>query len=385
MTLENYLKMRYNIKNEIDVKGGEIMGVSGRRRVILGLSGGVDSAVAAALLQEQGFEVIARYIKGYALPGIQCPEEQDIRDARTAALKLGIDFSVVSEGLELYRQRVYEPFLASYFSGKTPNPDIWCNQFVKFPLLGQLKEKYNADFVATGHYIRRVEERFFMARDAGKDQSYFLYAVPKDILRFCLFPIGEFEKKQVREIAKTLDLSVADKPGTQGVCMVGQLPIAEALEWAIEEQDEKLGPARAILIDKGREEELGLVPASVFFSATIGQRRGFGISHRFPIYVVAKDPRTMNLYFKILPEGERKFLVSEINWVTPETLNFPQRALVKLRTPGKMLPCKVTEADNQLLEVFLDDPDTGIAPGQSAVFYKKDGDLTELLGGGIIQ
>lgn len=359
---------------------------SGSSRVILGLSGGVDSAVAAALLKDAGFEVIARYIKGYALPGIECPEEQDMRDARLIALKLGIDFSVVSEGSELYRRSVYEPFLASYFSGKTPNPDIWCNQFVKFPLLGQLKEEYGADFIATGHYIRRIGDRFYAASDTNKDQSYFLYAVPRDILKTCLFPIGELAKNRVREMARSLALPIADKRGTRGVCMVGQLPIDEALEWAAEERNEKFGPARAILIDKGQEVELGTLPASKFFSATIGQRSGLGISHRFPIYVVAKDPKVMNLYFKILPEGERKFSVSDVNWVVPEVPKLPQRALVKIRTPGKMLSCKVTESDNQMLEVILDDPDTGIAPGQSAVFYQlAKGGLIELWGGGVIQ
>lgn len=355
------------------------------KRVILGLSGGVDSAVAAVLLKKEGYEVIGRYVKGYAPPGVSCPEERDLADARAIALQLGIDFRVINESSEAYRDNVYRPFIGQYFAGKTPNPDIHCNKLVKFPFLARAGEEYGAEFIATGHYFRRADDRFFMAEDANKDQSYFLYAVPRQMLLNCLFPIGGLTKAAVRLIAEKLNLSVAKKRSTRGVCMVGDLSLPEAIEYEAENMGKVLTPANAVLLKDGKEEELGQISGSVFLASTIGQRNGFGISYRFPVYVVRKDVATNTLFFEVMPEGEKNFLVSNLNFVSPEVPEFPLKCFVKIRTPGKLQNCLIRKNGEDRLTITLDHPDSGIAPGQSAVFYRDAGDgLKELLGGGII-
>src|SRR3989338_7405096 len=355
------------------------------KRVLLGLSGGVDSAVAAALLKENGYEVIARYVKGYAPPGVSCPEERDIADARAVALQLGIDFRVINEGSEAYHDNVYRPFISQYFAGKTPNTDIRCKRLVKFPFLAKAAEELGIQFIATGHYFRRVEDRFFMAKDGIKDQSYFLYAVPRNLLLNCLFPIGNFTKAEVRSMAEKINLSVAKKKSTRGVCMVGDLSLPEAIENEAEDMSRVLAPARVVLLkEDGEEENLGVVAGSIFLASTIGQRNGFGISYRFPIYVVRKDISSNTLFFKVMPEGEKSFLVSNLNFVSPEVPEFPLRCFAKIRTPGKLQNCLVKKNGGDLLTVTLENPDSGIAPGQSAVFYSDRNDSKELLGGGII-
>lgn len=358
------------------------------RSAVIGLSGGVDSSLTAALLKEKGDRVFGRYLKGYAPPGILCPEENDIRDARAVARVLGIDFKVENAGSKLYQERVYKNFLELYFDGKTPNPDVSCNRFVKFPLLKDLMGKYHADYMATGHFFRKIRDRFFMARDRERDQSYFLWEVPRELLSLCEFPIGEFTKEEVREMARSFNLPVADKPGTRGVCMVGDLSIPEALEQAAAATGKELSFARAVLVDGNKEIELGKIPGHIFFAVTIGQRNGFGISYKFPIYLVKKDISKMTLYFAVMPRGRKSFMVSETNWLAPDedSFNCPMHLLVKIRTPGKMLDAKLVKHGDNSFEVLLDDPDPGIAPGQSAVFYRKaaGGDV-ELLGGGVIQ
>ena len=357
------------------------------RSAVVGLSGGVDSAVASALLKENGRNIFGRYIKGYALPGIVCPEEDDIRDARMISHTLGINFEVENEGSDLYRKEVYENFVESYFAGKTPNPDIRCNKLVKFPLLKKLKDKCGADSIVTGHYFRKEGNRFFMARDREKDQSYFLWAVPREILLECDFPIGNLTKKEVRAIAKSHNLHVWDKPGTRGVCMVGEISIPEALEEVSRSRGMNQVLARAVLLDGDKEQELGKIPGHVFFAATIGQRNGFGISYRFPIYVSGKDIKNPTLYFSVFPKGPGSFIVSEVNWLAPDagSFHFPMRLQVKIRTPGKLLSARLVRNGDGFFEVRLDEPDPGVAPGQSAVFYRKRGDNMELLGGGVIQ
>lgn len=355
------------------------------KRVVLGLSGGVDSAVAAALLKEEGYEVIGRYVKGYAPPGVSCPEADDIADARAVALQLGIDFKVINEGSDAYRDNVYRPFISQYFAGRTPNPDIHCNKLVKFPFLAAAAEEYGAQFIATGHYFRRVNDKFFTGADSNKDQSYFLYAVPKQILLKCLFPIGGLTKDAVRSIAKILSLPVADKRSTRGVCMVGDLSLPEAVEYEAENTGRAITPAKAILLKDGKEEELGEIPGSVFLASTIGQRNGFGISYRFPIYVVRKDVDNNKLFFEVMPDGEKSFSISNLNFVSPEVPKFPLNCFVKIRTPGKMQKCVVKKIGEDLLAVTMEKPDSGIAPGQSAVFYGDAAEgLKELIGGGVI-
>lgn len=355
------------------------------KRVILGLSGGVDSAVAAALLKKEGYEVIGRYVKGYAPPGVSCPEAEDITDARAVALQLGIDFKVINEGSDAYRDNVYKPFISQYFAGRTPNPDINCNKLVKFPFLVKAAEDYGAEFIATGHYFRRIGDRFFTGVDSNKDQSYFLYAVPRQMLLNCLFPIGGLTKASVRLIAEKLNLSVAKKRSTRGVCMVGDLSLPEAIEYEAENMGKVLTPANAVLLKDGKEEEIGQISGSVFLASTIGQRNGFGTSYCFPIYVVQKDVKNNKLFFEVMPNGEKSFSVSNLNFVSPEVPEFPFECLVKIRTPGKMQKCVVKKAGNDLLTVTMEKPDSGIAPGQSAVFYRDAVEgLKELIGGGII-
>ena len=167
--------------------------------------------------------------------------------------------------------------------------------------------------------------------------------------------------------------------------MVGDLSLPEAIEYEAENSGRALAPARAVLLKDGKEEKLGEIPGSVFLSSTIGQRNGFGISYRFPIYVIKKDVAINTLFFEVMPEGEKSFSVSNLNFVSPKVPEFPLKCLVKIRTPGKLNNCLVRKSGEDLLTVALDHPDSGIAPGQSAVFYRDGGNgLKELIGGGII-
>lgn len=340
------------------------------QKVYVGMSGGVDSSVTAALLKQQGYNVTGIYMKNWSrdLPGFVCPWKEDYQDAKRVAVQLGIDFRLYDFETE-YRQKVVNYMVAEYQAGRTPNPDIMCNQEVKFKLFLETALEDGADLIATGHYARSKDGQLFTGLDKGKDQSYFLYRVTEVALRRSLMPIGELEKPAVRKIAKKLGLATADKPDSQGICFVGKVGIKEFLL-------NELGPqAHGPIVDTtGRE--IGQHDGALFY--TIGQRHGLDVGGGLPYYVTHKDMKsntvyvTTNLDDKALWTKELK--LQNLHWINkpPEASREYQ---TRLRYRGSLVPCNI-----KANKLTLKEPQRGLASGQSAVLY----DAARVLGGGIL-
>ena len=293
------------------------------KKVIVGMSGGVDSSVTAALLKEKGFDVVGVYMKCWT-EGKACTTEDDERSARLAASHLNIPFYVWNF-VEEYRKRVVDYMLDGYQEGITPNPDVMCNKEIKFGLFFDKAMSLGADYIATGHYakIQEKEEEYNIvsAKDDTKDQSYFLSGINPDVLDRVMFPLGNITKKQVRAKAKQLNLPNADRKDSQGVCFVGKVEVGEFLRDYI---DEKKGK---ILDTEGKT--IGTHDGAFFF--TIGQRKGLGLAGG-PYYVVSTDIKsntvTVSTNEKDI-EG-KEVRVSNINWLSSEK-EVPSQVMVKLR------------------------------------------------------
>ncbi len=257
-------------------------------KVFLGMSGGVDSAVSAYLLRQQGHEVIGVYMKNWSknLPGMKCPWAEDLADAKRVAVKLGIDFRVFDFETE-YKQKVVDYMLAEYQKGNTPNPDIMCNQEIKFKLFAETAFEQGAEMIATGHYARTDGHALLRARDDNKDQTYFLYRISEAIIPKVIFPVGEMEKPAVKALAEQIGLAIAHKPESMGVCFVGDANMRDFLSEFIETR-----PGDIIDIDTG--EKLGTHDGAIFY--TLGQRHGLDIGIGLPHYVVKKD-MTKNIVY----------------------------------------------------------------------------------------
>ncbi|MDQ3065363.1 MAG: tRNA 2-thiouridine(34) synthase MnmA, partial [bacterium] len=244
------------------------------KKVYVGLSGGVDSSVTAALLKEQGYLVTGVYMKNWSqdLPGFECPWKQDYTDAKRIAVQLGIPFKMYDFESE-YRQRVVDYMIEGYKAGRTPNPDIMCNQEIKFKLFLETALEDGADLVATGHYAKVQDGMLLKARDDNKDQTYFLYRVNEDALKKTLFPLGDLTKPEVRDLAKKFDLVTATKKESMGICFVGKVGIKEFLLHELGSQ------APGEIIDQN-EQILGRHDGAIFY--TIGQRHGLGVGAGLP-------------------------------------------------------------------------------------------------------
>ena len=288
-------------------------------RVVVGLSGGVDSSVAAALLQRDGHEVIGIFMRNWVDDSVTidnaCPWVDDANDALLVAQHLGIPFQVIDLS-EAYKERIVNHMFAEYAAGRTPNPDVLCNREIKFDLFRQAAKQLGADAVATGHYCRRDstaegQHRLLAGVDANKDQSYFLCQVDQAQLADALFPVGELEKPAVRQIANEIGLPNAEKKDSQGLCFVGKVKLPEFLQQQLEVEHGPIlkVPAEAVIpgehpwsepkIDLGQSVEVGTHPGAHFF--TIGQRRGLDVGgHAEPLFVIGKDMSTMDQ--KMLPK-----------------------------------------------------------------------------------
>ena len=340
------------------------------KKIFVGLSGGVDSSVAAALLKEQGYDVTGIYMKNWTqdLPGMKCPWREDLNDARSVAAHLEIPFKVY-DFREQYRHKVVEYMVDEYRAGRTPNPDIMCNQEVKFKLFLETALADGADMVATGHYARTNDGKLMMAADSNKDQTYFLSRVSSSALLRTVMPIGDYKKSEVRQLAKKLGLPTAAKKDSQGICFVGPVGLKAFLSSYMETSP---GP----ILDKDGK-KIGTHGGAIFF--TTGQRSGLGVGGGRPFYVLGKDMGTNTVYVTDDPtdleiEGQKIVLEDEC-WVgkKPEP---DKRYYVRLRHRGDFAQCRV---EGQ--EIILDSSVSAIAPGQSAVIY----DGNECLGGGIIR
>ena len=257
-------------------------------RVYVGMSGGVDSSLTASLLVEQGYDVTGVYMKNWTqdLPGMKCPWADDLADAKRVAVQLGIDFKVFDFENE-YRDKVVDYMIAEYKAGRTPNPDIMCNQEVKFKLFLEAALDDGADMIATGHYAQVEGGKLKMAVDANKDQTYFLYRVSQHALEKTLFPLGGYTKPTVREMAKERGLFTAAKKDSQGICFVGKVGIREFLSQYVTQQP-------GVIIDSQTGKKLGAHDGAIFY--TLGQRHGLDLGGGLPYYVVGKDMDKNEVY-----------------------------------------------------------------------------------------
>lgn len=342
------------------------------KTVYVGLSGGVDSSVAAALLLQEGYRVVGVYMKNWTadVAGVACPWKQDLADARAVAAKLDIPFKVFDFQIE-YKAKVVDYMVAEYAAGRTPNPDVMCNQEIKFKLFLDAALDDGADLIATGHYARVKDGRLYAGIDPAKDQSYFLYRVTSKALSKTLMPIGEYAKPEIRKLAKKFGLPTAAKPDSQGICFVGEVGIKPFLLQYIKA---KPGP---VLLDG---QEIGQHDGAIFY--TIGQRHGLGIGGGTPYYVSGKDIKTNTI--EVTPDPSDlatngdQFAIEDAHWINdgPEAGKDYQ---VPIRYHGKKTESRITNYELGY-KITLKTPERSITPGQSAVVY--DGDM--VVGGGII-
>jgi tRNA-uridine 2-sulfurtransferase len=351
--------------------------------VIVGMSGGVDSSVAAWLLQQQGYDVQGLFMSnwdededGY------CTAAEDYQDARSVCEQLRIPLHKVSFAGE-YRERVFAYFLQEYRAGRTPNPDVLCNREIKFGVCFDYARRLGAEWVATGHYAR-VEHgerpRLLRGVDAGKDQSYFLHAMPSQALARTLFPIGSMQKSDVRRMARELTLPVFDKKDSTGICFIGERPFAEFLAQYL--------PAQPGNIETADGRKVGDHRGLMYY--TLGQRQGLRIGGRTDAsddawYVVGKDLARSVL---VVAQGHdhlslfsRGLIASQLSWVAGEApaVRFRGTAKVRYRQPDQ--DCEVRVLASGRCEVEFDERQRAVTPGQYVVFYRSE----ECLGGGVIE
>lgn len=347
-----------------------------KKTVYMGMSGGVDSSVTAALLKQEGYNVVGVYMKNWtkSLPGFACPWKEDFQDAKRVAVQLGIDFKVFDFEAE-YKQKVVDYMITEYKAGRTPNPDIMCNQEVKFKLFLNTALKQGADFVATGHYAKTQDGKLYRAKDDNKDQTYFLYRVAEGALQKTLFPLGGYTKPEVRALAKKFGLVTANKKESMGICFVGKVGIKEFLQQYV-----KTHPGK--IVDQAGA-VLGEHDGAIFY--TIGQRHGLDVGGGLPYYVVGKDMKKNEVYVTT-DLGDNKLWASELNltdvhWINPATsLEKLNKLSVRTRHRAPLIDCEIIEKTKNTLRVKLLEEIRAVTPGQSAVLYSAD----QCLGGGII-
>ena len=354
--------------------------------VILGMSGGVDSSVAAWLLLQQGYEVQGLFMSNWdEEEDGYCTAAEDFQDARSVCERLGIPLHKVSFAGE-YRERVFGYFLEEYRAGRTPNPDVLCNREIKFGVCFDYARRLGAEWVATGHYAR-VEHgadgtaaRLLRGVDAGKDQSYFLHAMPSQALKRTLFPIGSLQKEAVRRMAREQALPVFDKKDSTGICFIGERPFAEFLAHYL--------PAQPGVIETAEGRPVGEHSGLMYY--TLGQRQGLRIGGRADAsdqawYVTSKDLQRNVL---VVAQGHdhpalfsRGLSASQLSWIAgaAPAERFSATAKVRYRQPDQECEVRVLATGNCAVEFAV--PQRAVTPGQYVVFYRGE----ECLGGGVIE
>ncbi|MBL7850919.1 MAG: tRNA 2-thiouridine(34) synthase MnmA [Cyclobacteriaceae bacterium] len=388
-----------------------------QKRVVVGLSGGVDSSVAAYLLKEQGYEVIAMFMKNWHDDSVtisnECPWLDDSNDAMIVAQQLGIPFQTIDLSVE-YKQRIVDYMFAEYERGRTPNPDVLCNREIKFDIFLKAALKLGADFVATGHYARKGETtvngktvyRLLSGKDPNKDQSYFLCQLSQEQLAKSLFPVGELLKPEVRAIARKAGIATAEKKDSQGLCFIGKVHLPDFLQQQLKPRKGKVieVPASSALFSEN-EHAVDLAEVTRPYALTpqagevvgehngahyytIGQRRGLNLGgFEKPLFVIGTDTRENILYTGMgedHPGLYRRglFLGHEDHWVR-EDMNLgvgeSRRYMARIRYRQPLEACTLHRREEGIYIVF-DRPQRGVTPGQFAAWYEGE----ELVGSGVI-
>lgn len=354
------------------------------KTVVVGISGGVDSSVAAILLKNQGYNVIGLFMRNWdstlnndflGNPNLNnniCPQEEDYNDAVKVCEKIGIPLHRV-DFVKEYWDYVFTYFLDELKKGRTPNPDVMCNKYIKFDMFAKKARELGADYIATGHYARMIDGKLYKGKDLNKDQTYFLSQVSKEQLKNVLFPVGELEKSEVRKIAYEYDLITADKKDSTGICFIGERNFKHFLENYLPNN-----PGDIVDIETGKV--LGRHVGLMYY--TIGQRRGLNIGGtKDRLFVVKKDLNKNVLY--VASGDESKYLISYSAIIEDVNLldDLPYECNAKFRYRQKDNKVFVTKLDDGNLLVKYPEGVRAVTPGQACVFYKDD----ECLGGGIIK
>lgn len=352
------------------------------KKVYVGMSGGVDSSLTAALLVEQGYDVTGVYMKNWSkdLPGFPCPWRDDYMDAKRVAVSLGIPFKMYDFEQE-YFDRVVQYMIDGFTAGITPNPDIMCNQEIKFKLFYETARADGADMIATGHYAETNKGELLQATDTNKDQTYFLYRVTSEALENTLFPLGKMTKQEVRAEAKKRGLFTAEKKESMGICFVGKVGIKEFLTTYLTKQGDanKYIKPGDILTDDGVI--IGQHEGAIFY--TIGQRHGLDIGGGLPYYVTGKDMQKNEVYVTNAIDSEELWsdalTLGSTHWIK-HTPNVGDDVLVRTRHRAPLITAKIGSIDEGVCKIALSEKIRACTPGQSAVLYANK----VCLGGGII-
>ena len=354
------------------------------KKVFVGLSGGVDSAVSTALLKQQGYDVTGVFIKAWQPDWLPCTWREERRDAMKVALALNIPF-LFFDFEEEYKKDVVDKMIVEYKAGRTPNPDVLCNREIKFGAFWQKAKEMGADFIATGHYARIENYKLKIGIDSDKDQSYFLWTLNQNDLTHTLFPVGDMEKSEVRKLAQKYNLPVAEKKDSQGICFIGNVSMDEFLSHFIQTKSGN--------VLNTKREVIGTHNGALFY--TIGERHGFDIHKKNSadgaFYVVAKDIKanTITVSNKLSEINElspTKVVIENVNWIKePTESSFTAR----IRYRGEKLPVTLALKDKRLVVEF-EQPVRGLSLGQSIVFYLSSETLAKAdegdicLGGGVM-
>jgi len=352
-------------------------------KVVVAMSGGVDSSVVAGLMKEEGYDVTGITLKLYddsktSKEGRQCCAGQDILDAKRVSEHLNINHKILFYQKK-FKEEVIDSFIDSYVGGETPIPCVQCNQTVKFRDLFKYAKELNADALVTGHYVTRLQKNgkasMYRAKDANRDQSYFLFSTTQEQLDYLRFPLGEIEKQETRDIANKLSLNVADKPDSQDICFVPNGDYSSVIK---KFRPESFKPGDILdLTGKKIGKHEGII------NYTIGQRKGIKVSSTDPLYVVNIDSNTNTIIV-----GPKESLIiqnlelRDLNLLGQQN-EFNQIIFIKVRSTGRLLKAKIKIKESSA-HVEIMDGEAGISPGQACVFYSRDGHGDKLLGGGWI-
>ena len=351
-------------------------------KVVVAMSGGVDSSVVAALMKEEGYNVTGITLKLYddtdKSKGRQCCAGQDILDAKRVSEEININHEILYYQKK-FKTEVIDSFINSYSAGETPIPCVQCNQTVKFRDLFKYAKDLNADALITGHYVSRIQKNgnanMYRAKDHNRDQSYFLFSTTQEQLNYLRFPLGQIDKSETRSIAKKLNLNVAEKPDSQDICFVPNGDYSSVIK-KFRPESFKKGKIVDLFGNQVGEHE-GII------NYTIGQKKGIKVSNDKPLYVVNIDADNNKIIVGTKENLEiKKIELRQLN-ILASKKEFEKNINIKVRSTGKLLKAKI-KIDGKFAEVEILDKETGISPGQACVFYSKDEIGDKILGGGWI-